>query len=134
PRFPRANRQESEMANVRIPDEGPMRPGADDENGVTRRDALVNGAKLVVAAGIGAQIMAATGAETAVAKQVRSVAGRAAGKPGYGPLVRNGQLRLPARFQACEFGKAGTPMSDGNRTPKHHDGSTLFDAGNGRLT
>ena len=122
------------MANVRIPDEGPMRPGADDENGVTRRDALVNGAKLVVAAGIGAQIMAATGAETAVAKQVRSVAGRAAGKPGYGPLVKTGPMQLPAGFQVLEFGKAGSPMSDGNRTPKHHDGSTLFDAGNGRLT
>ena len=71
------------MANVRIPDEGPMRPGAEDENGVTRRDAIRNGAKLVVGAGIGAQIMAATGAETAVAKQVRSVGG-----------PRRGQARL----------------------------------------
>ena len=120
------------MANVRIPDEGPMRPGADDENGVTRRDALVNGAKLVVAAGIGAQIMAATGAETAVAKQVRSVAGRAAGKPGYGPLVKTGPMQLPAGFQAFEFGKAGSPMSDGLKTPKHHDGSAVFEAGNDR--
>ncbi|HET6831241.1 MAG TPA: hypothetical protein VFH44_07810, partial [Solirubrobacterales bacterium] len=83
--------------------------------GMTRRESLVNGAKLVVSAGIGAQIMAATGAETAIAKQVRSVASRAGSKPGYGALVRNGQLRLPAGFQAFEFGKAGTPMSDGNR-------------------
>ncbi|HEU4803598.1 MAG TPA: alkaline phosphatase PhoX [Solirubrobacterales bacterium] len=124
------------MANVRRPTEGPMSPGGEypETVGSTRREALQNGAKLVLAAGIGAQIMAATGAETAIAKQVRSVASRAGNKPGYGPLVRTGQLRLPAGFQAFEFGKAGTPMSDGNRTPKHHDGSTLFDAGNGRLT
>ena len=124
------------MANVRQPIEGPMSPGGEypETAGMTRRETLANGAKLVVAAGIGAQIMAATGADTAIAKQVRSVASRAGNKPGYGPLVKNGPLRVPAGFSVFEFGKAGTPMSDGNRTPKHHDGSTLFDAGNGRLT
>ena len=68
-----------------------MSPGGEypETAGMTRRETLVNGAKLVVAAGIGAQIMAATGADTAIAKQVRSVASRAGNKPGYGPLVRD---------------------------------------------
>ena len=65
---------------------------------MTRRDAirrgtLLDGAELVVGAGIGAQIMAATGADT-VAKQVRSVAASAANKPGYGPLVRPARSRF----------------------------------------
>ncbi|HET6831145.1 MAG TPA: alkaline phosphatase PhoX [Solirubrobacterales bacterium] len=112
-----------------------MSPGGEypETVGSTRRETLQNGAKLVIGAGIGAQIMAATGAETAIAKQVRSVASRAADKPGYGPLVKGGPIHLPAGFTAFEFGEAGTPMSDGNKTPKHHDGSTVFDAGNGRV-
>ena len=112
-----------------------MSPGAEAESGVTRRDAILNGAKLVAGAGIGAQIMAATGADTAIAKQVRSVA--SAGRrtsPATARSSRPVRSQLPAGFQVFEFGKAGTPMSDGIKTPKHHDGSTLFDAGNDRLT
>src|SRR4029079_2257309 len=104
------------MANVRIPTEGPLAPGAEEQSGVTRRNAIRNGAKLVVGAGIGAQIMAATGADTAVAKQVRSVARAAANKPGYGPLVKTGPFQIPAGFQVFSFGKAGSPMSDGLKT------------------
>ena len=36
------------MANVRIPTEGPLAPGAEEQSGVTRRGAILNGAKLVV--------------------------------------------------------------------------------------
>ena len=98
-----------------------MSPGGEypETAGMTRRETLVNGAKLVVAAGIGAQIMAATGADTAIAKQVRSVASRAGEQAGLRTArQRPAQLRLPAGFQAFEFGKAGTPMSDGNRRPR----------------
>jgi hypothetical protein len=42
---------------------------------------------LVAGLGIGAQVMAATGADNAFARRVREVAG-GAGKPAYGPLVR----------------------------------------------
>ena len=122
------------MANVRIPEDGPLTPEAEAESGVTRREAILNGAKLVVGAGIGAQIMAATGAETAIAKQVRSVASASANKPGYGPLVKSGPFQIPADFQVFSFGKAGSPMSDGLKTPKHHDGSAIFGAGTNRLT
>ena len=58
------------MANVRIP-EGDPSDHDDHAAGLTRRETLANGAKLVIGAGIGAQIMAATGAETAIARQVR---------------------------------------------------------------
>lgn len=126
------------MANVNRPTEGPMSPGGEypELAGMTRRESIANGAKLVLAAGIGGQIMAATGAETALAQNVRKVASRAGGKPGYGPLVKGaagGAMQLPAGFQAIEFGKAGSMMSDGNPTPKHHDGSVVFPAGNGRV-
>jgi secreted PhoX family phosphatase len=119
------------MANVRVEGDGPIVP---QQPGMTRRDAIRNGAKLVAGVGMGTQIMAATGADTAVAKQVRRVAHGAAAKPGYGPLVKTGPFALPAGFQVFEFGKAGSPMSDGLKTPKHHDGSTVFDAGTNRLT
>lgn len=116
------------MANVRNPEGSPH-----SEAGLTRRETLANGAKLVIGAGIGAQIMAATGAETAIAKQVRSIA-RAAGKPGYGPLVDAGPMLLPKGFDVFAFGKADSKMSDGLKTPRCHDGSAVFNAGKGRLS
>jgi uncharacterized protein len=123
------------MANVRRPTEGPMSPGGEfpELAGMTRRESIKSGAKLVLAAGIGSQILAATGADTAIARQTRSIASRAA-KPGYGPLVKTGPFQLPAGFRVFEFGKAGSPMSDGLKTPKHHDGSAVFRAGKDRLT
>ena len=120
------------MANVNfLPDDQ-----QNDGGGMTRREAIGDGAKLVIAAGIGAQIMAATGADTAVAKQVRSIAGRAANKPGYGKLVStmNGKMQLPKGFEVFQFGIADTPMSDGLKTPRCHDGSAVFKDKQGRLT
>jgi len=124
------------MANVNRPNEGPMRPGGEfpELEGITRRETLKNGAKLVLAAGIGSQIMASTGADTAVARQVRTIAARAGKKPGYGALVKKGPFQLPKGFEVFEFGKAGSMMSDGIRTPKHHDGSAVFKAKGSRLT
>ena len=123
------------MANVRRTASGdPLDQGPRAEAGLTRRETLANGAKLVVGAGIGAQIMAATGAETAIAKQVRSIAAAAGNKPGYGKLVDAGPMLLPKGFDVFAFGKADSKMSDGLKTPRCHDGSAVFDAGKGRLT
>lgn len=59
------------------------------------------------------------------------------GEGGYGPLLplasRNtGEtlLELPQGFQYTVFGKTGAPMSDGNPTPRAHDGMAAFQ-GNG---
>jgi uncharacterized protein len=121
------------MANLRLPHDQIERELQD--GGTTRRDALVGGARWVAGASVAAQVMAATGADTAVARTVRAVARRAADKPGYGALVANQDLgfSLPAGFSVFRFGAAGTPMSDGLPTPNFHDGTTAADAGDGRI-
>jgi uncharacterized protein len=54
--------------------------------------------------------------------------GRGAG--GYGPLEPAGpELALPKGFKYVKFGVEGTPMSDGNVTPKAHDGMAAFEFG-----
>ena len=99
--------------------------------GRTRRAAIRDAAKLVVGAGAATQIMAATGANSAVAQTVREAARRVS-KPGYGPLVQHtGEMSLPAGFTAIPFGEAFSRMDDGFRTPPCHDGTGTFDMGNG---
>jgi secreted PhoX family phosphatase len=118
------------MANLRLgPDE------IDPTGATTRRELLRDGAAWVAGASVAAQVMAATGADTAAARAVRTVARRAADKPGYGPLIADRELgfSLPEGFRAFRFGVAGTPMSDGLRTPGFHDGTTAADAGGGRV-
>jgi secreted PhoX family phosphatase len=121
------------MANMRIPEnvsiDQPVEPG------LTRREAVRNGAKLIAGVGMGAQIMAATGADTAIARGVRGVASATRDKPGYGPLVKvkGADLSLPKGFRVFKFGEAGSRMSDGLPTPKHHDGTTAFDDGKHRI-
>jgi uncharacterized protein len=116
------------MAQVRFPN-----TDREPDPGLTRRDALRNGAALVAGAGIGAQVMAATGAGDAMASALRRAAGSAA-KPGYGPLVQHtGEMSIPAGFHVISFGAAGTPMSDGLRTPNFHDGTTCFGDRGGRV-
>jgi secreted PhoX family phosphatase len=117
------------MANMRIP-EG-VSIDEPSEPGLTRREAVRNGALYVASAGLGAQIMAATGADTAVARSVRSVAGATRNKPGYGPLVKvkGADFSLPKDFTVVKFGEAGSKMSDGLRVPKHHDGTTAARSG-----
>ena len=98
---------------------------------MSRRETLAGAAKLVAGLSIGAQVMAATGADTALARRVRDVAGRA-DKPGYGPLTNHtGEMSLPEGFHYVHFGDAFTPMSDGFLTPPCHDGTTVFPSGNG---
>jgi secreted PhoX family phosphatase len=107
----------------------------DDQGRTTRREALRGGARLVAGASIGAQVMAATGADTALARTLRDTARRAADKPGYGPLIADPSVgfSLPEGFRVVRFGAAGSPMSDGSKTPNFHDGTTAADAGNGRV-
>ncbi len=107
-------------------------PGLDESpGGFTRRVAIRDAAKLVVGASAVAQVMAATGGQTAIAKGVRELAGKIA-KPGYGPLVkRTGEMSLPAGFHAIGFGAAYSKMSDGFRVPPCHDGTAVFGMGNG---
>jgi secreted PhoX family phosphatase len=120
------------MATIRLPD--PERD-ADERARLTRRETLFQGAKLVAGASLGgAQLLAATGAPSALASRVRAVAG-ATDKPGYGGLVQHtGTFSLPADFRVVRFGKAGSMMSDGHRTPGFHDGTAAVDAGNGRIS
>jgi len=117
------------MARTRQPSEPALENSP--EKGFTRRTAIRDAAKLVVGAGATAHVMAATGANTAVAKTVREAA-RQVNRPGYGPLVqKTGEMSLPAGFTAIGFGEAYTPMDDGFKTPPCHDGTGVFDMGNG---
>ena len=118
------------MANLkRVNDPDPELTAA--RHLMSRRDTITGAAKLVAGLSIGTQVMAATGAETALAKDVREVA-RRAGKPGYGPLkVHTGEMSLPEGFHYTHFGDAFTPMSDGFLTPPCHDGTTVFPEGKG---
>ena len=113
-----------------------MSPGGEyaELAGLTRRETLANGAKLVIGAGIGAQIMAATGAETAIAKQVRSVAAAAGNKPGYGNAGRRRSDAAARRLRGLRVRQGRDADERRAKTPQHHDGSTVFNAGNGRLT
>src|SRR4051794_20580214 len=98
------------MANIRTLSD----PAAEWHAGMTRRQTLIRGAKLVAGASMGAQIMAATGASDALATRVRAVAAAAADKPGYGALTQHtGVFSIPDGFRVVSFGQAGTPMSDG---------------------
>ncbi len=116
------------MARMRLPDDHLETP-----TGMTRRRALHRGAELIAGLGVGSQVMAATGADTALASQVRDAAGRVH-KPGYGPLVQHtGEMSLPKGFHVTSFGAAGSPMSDGLPTPPCHDGTTCVGAGHGRF-
>ena len=100
------------MANVRRPTEGPMSPGGEypETTGMTRRETLVNGAKLVAGAGIGAQIMAATGADTAIAKQVRSVA-----QPGRGTSRATARSSGPGRLLLPPASRSSSSARPGRR-------------------
>lgn len=114
------------MAQMRVPAEDVAAEQSESEQrSFTRRHAICDGAVLVAGAGMGAQIMAATGADTAIAQTMRKVA-RGSGKRGYGPLQSIGPVSLPKGFRAIEFGKAGPKMSDGLRPPPQHDGATAF--------
>src|SRR6202012_5833540 len=115
------------MANLkRVSDPDPDLTAA--KNLMTRRDTISGAAKLVAGLSIGAQVMAATGADNAMAKQVRHVA-RRAGKPGYGALVNHtGEMSLPKDFHYVHFGAAFPKRSGGFLPPPCHDRTTAFPA------
>lgn len=100
---------------------------------ISRRGLLGRGA---IAAG-----GAVAGTSAAQALMARNAAaapgnrGRAGkGDGGYGPLQPAGpELALPAGFQYVKFGVEGSIMSDGNPTPKAHDGMAAFALPNGNV-
>src|SRR5690606_19746990 len=52
----------------------------------------------------------------------------------YGPLRPAGpELALPDGFQYLKLGVEGTPMSDGELTPRAHDGMAAFQLPNGNV-
>ena len=117
------------MAGVRLPEDH------QEPNEVTRKTALLRGAGRSPASRVGAQVMAATGADTALRR-------RACARPP--PRVAQARLRparatTPARcrcrpgFHVTAFGAAGSPMSRRASTPTCHDGTTCVGAGNGRV-
>jgi secreted PhoX family phosphatase len=126
------------VASIRLP--GDSSPARDEERAaheraeLSRRDVIRRGATLVAGVSIGAQVMAATGADPAVARAMRRAASAGAGKPGYGPLVKQtGEMTLPKDFTVFGFGEKGSPMTDGLPTPGKHDGMTCAADGPGRV-
>ncbi len=115
------------MARMRLPEDH------QEPRELTRKGALLRGAGAIAGLSVGAQVMAATGADTAFAAGVREAVSRVH-KPGYGPLVQHtGEMSLPAGFHVTAFGAAGSPMSDGILTPTCHDGTTCVGAGTHRV-
>ena len=112
------------MANMRIPENVSI--DEPEVHTLTRREAVRNGAQLIAGAGIGAQVMAATGAETAIAqsrpRRRAEIVEQARLRPARQAHGR--PMSLPDGFQVFRFGAAGSRMSDGLPTPKlprrHH--------------
>ena len=97
--------------------------------GISRKDFLAAGA----GAGVGAVL---SGLVARNAMSVPSKGRKQAGKDegGYGPLQSAGpELALPAGFTYHMFGVEGSEMSDGNPTPKGHDGMAAFALPNGNV-
>jgi len=114
------------MAQTHPPADGAAPEPEAPRAAATRREALHAGARAIAGLTVGSQVLAATGAPTAFARQVRALAAATRDKPGYGGLVvRTGEMSLPAGFTAVGFGAAGEPMSDGTPTPGFHDGATV---------
>ena len=126
------------MARIRLP--GDSSPERDEERAVSeqaalsRRAVLRRGATLIAGMSVGAQVMAATGADTSVARATRRAATGAVDKPGYGALInRTGEMTLPRDFEVFSFGEAGARMTDGFPTPEKHDGMACIADGPGRV-
>jgi secreted PhoX family phosphatase len=99
------------------------------KRGMSRREFLAAGA----GAGFGAAL-AGLSARNAMAVPSRDRRQAGKGEGGYGPLRPAGpELALPAGFTYRMFGVEGTIMSDGNPTPKAHDGMASFPLTNGNV-
>ncbi|MGH7458367.1 MAG: alkaline phosphatase PhoX [Longimicrobiaceae bacterium] len=93
---------------------------------VTRRDFFRRAARV----GTGALLAPSLQGLVACARLGRVSGGP--GQGGYGPLVSTGpELALPAGFSYVMFGVEGDLMSDGNPTPRAHDGMGAFALANG---
>lgn len=104
-------------------------------NKFNRRSFLSRSARLA-----GGAILTSTALEGLVARGTWSRAKNylrveaAPGQGGYGPLRPAGpELALPEGFQYRAFGLEGSLMSDGNRTPRAHDGMAAFALPNGHV-
>jgi secreted PhoX family phosphatase len=100
---------------------------------ISRRGLLGRGA--LVAGGAAASapaVQALMARNAAAAPGNRGRAGR--GDGGYGELRPAGEeLALPEGFEYVMFGVEGSQMSDGNPTPKAHDGMAAFGLPNGNV-
>ena len=96
---------------------------------LSRREFLKAGAGV----GVGAALSGLVARNAmAVPSKGRKKAGKDEG--GYGPLRPAGpELTLPAGFTYVMFGVEGSKMSDGNPTPKGHDGMAAFPLPNGNV-
>ncbi|MGH8930286.1 MAG: PhoX family protein [Egibacteraceae bacterium] len=73
-------------------------------------------------------------ARVARAREGQSPGTAGAGEGGYGPLRPAGpELALPAGFTYAMFGVTGSMMSDGNPTPRAHDGLAALALANGNV-
>lgn len=104
---------------------------------VARRHFLGGAAAAAAGAAVGVNPFAALAVSAAGGRRPRQAG---LGEGGYGPLSpvadrRDGveRLALPAGFSYLGFGFEGDPMSDGNPTPKAHDGMGAFALPNGNV-
>jgi uncharacterized protein len=107
-----------------------------DRRGFLRGAAAVSGGALLAPAflqGLAARLGHAAETGTPLPK-----AGK--GEGGYGVLQPTrdkhdgvARIALPAGFSYVSFGIEGTPMADGNPTPKAHDGMAAFRLPNGNI-
>ena len=100
---------------------------------ISRRGLLGRGA--AVAGGAAVSTSAAQALMSRNAYAAPGNRGRAGkGDGGYGPLQPAGpELALPAGFTYVKFGVEGSIMSDGNPTPKAHDGMAALPLPNGNV-
>jgi hypothetical protein len=105
---------------------------------IDRRDFIKGSAVAggILAAGAsGFDLLVARAAVSAGADHELLRAQAAPGEGGYGPLAPYGagHLALPPGFQYKLFGVEGDPMSNGQPTPKAHDGMAAFALPNGNI-
>ena len=89
---------------------------------------------------VGTPLVQALTGRMALAQEDQSVRRAGIGEGGYGELQatpdrRDGveRIALPAGFTYRSFGIEGDPMTDGNPTPRAHDGMGVFDMPNGNV-
>lgn len=99
---------------------------------LNRRSFLMSAAAIGATLAPSLQGLVAYGAGAQAQIGLRPTAGT--GDGGYGPLIPAGpELALPEGFQYAMLGVEGTRMSDGNPTPRAHDGMAAFPMANGNV-